>query len=216
MSVKQNYSEVCQSFLKRLEEEDRISYHDCLEAIQLCSELFYEIKHRDHRLFLEIVKCNPLFLKEIYQPTDEMIYEALRGNPLTLKYIRRLTEERIKLALQRDFSLLKEVEAVEDSLLEWMKELRELKRMESIEIPKEYKGWELSEWEEQLRINGLWLKYLSPDKQTLRLCQIAIEQNSKAIMFASQRDYRMCRLALREYSTLKEFSPYHFEWCNEI
>lgn len=216
MSMKRSYPEECQSFLDCVKENSRMNYRDCLEAIHLCPELFYEIKQRDHRLFLEIIKCNPLFLKEIYQPTDEMVYEALRGNPLTLKYIRRLTEERIKLALQRDFSLLKEVEAVEDSLLEWMKELRELKRIETVEIPKDYKRWELSKWEERLKVNGLWLKYLSPDKQTFELCQIAVEQNPKAIMFASQRDYRMCRLALNEHSELREFSPYHFEWCREI
>ena len=132
MTAKQSYPETCHSFLERLKKNDRISYHECLLAVQLCPELFYEIKCRDHRLFLEVIKCNPLFLKEVYQPTDEMVYEALKGSPVTLRYVRCLTEERIKLALQRDFSLLKEVDDVEDSLLEWMKALRELKRSEVV------------------------------------------------------------------------------------
>ena len=83
-------------------------------------------------------------------------------------------------------------------------------------MPKDCKRWSEEEWGKQLKINGLWLKYLSPDKQTLRLCQTAVEQNPKAIMFASYRDYRMCRMAIYHHSKLKEFSPYHFSWCEEI
>ena len=211
MPVKRDYPIECASFIEQLQQGERLGYLTCLAAIRICPELFYEITPKDHRLFLEVIKQNPLFLKEVYQPTVEMIYEALRGNPLTLKYVRSLTDEYIKLALQRDFSQLKEVSEVDEKLLDWMRSLREIKRSLVAEIPTNYKQWTVEDWKKGLHKNGLWLKYLSPKKQTMELCKIAVAQNPKALVFATHRTYRMCRYMVQDSLELKEFSPYHFD-----
>lgn len=215
VALKREYPIECAPWIEWFRQHEQADYLTCLSAIRCCSDLFYEIKHKDHRLFLEVIKHNPLFLKEVYQPTDEMVYEALRGNPLTLKYVRRLTDERIKLALQRDFSQLKEVSEVDESLLEWMQQLRALKRSIVVHIPNHYKQWTYEEWRQALQENGLWLKYLSPVNQTMELCELAVAQNPKALVFAMYRTYRMCRYTLAVCQELKEFSSYHFDVTND-
>lgn len=211
MPTKQDYPMEDASFLEQFDYDKRLEYLTCLKIIRMCPDFFYKIKYKDRRLFLEAIKENPIFLKEVYQPTDEMIYEALRGNPLTLKYVRILTNERIKLALQRDFSQLKEVSDVDETLLNWMQELRELKRTLVTEVPTNYKQWTMEKWREVLSENGLLLKYLPPEKQSIELCEIAISQNPKALVFATHRTYRMCRYMVEYAPDLKEFSPYHVE-----
>ena len=76
-----------------------------------------------------------------------------------------------------------------------------------------YDEFKASDRQKMVKEDGFNLRYIAPDKQTKKLVALALKQTPEALKYVNPKlkDYRTCRLTVRQCEKMKLYSPYHVE-----
>lgn len=196
---------------RRFLKMNQLAYSDQLRLIRENPQNFYQMECKDNRLYLELIKIDGHYIKEVYQPSFELIYEVIQTDVDAFHYVRAFDEELLMFALQKRPFPLTMISDVNPELRHWIDHLKGIKRQFIVEPIEGFERLSLDEKKEKLKENGLLLKYLPLDEQTEEICRLSIKENINALLFAEYRTYQAFRCGIQLNPDLKFFSPYELD-----
>ena len=163
-----------------LKEVIKQTEEQCLVAIKSNANALIYAKHTTEPILLAAVKQKGSMLKYIKNPNNKVCLAAINQDPNALEYIKYQTEEMILIAVKKSALATK---LIKKPCLDIYKKIIKINLSANQYMDEKYIDEEfmLDIWKNILINDGLQLEKCK--KQTLQLCEYAIESNPHAIQF---------------------------------